>query len=70
VDSEDCSTLLNGRYSVIFSALESCTVVNNRKGDVIGGCGLSYTRGVASISWRSEEHSSCMLVKEQLATQA
>jgi hypothetical protein len=28
--------------------------------------GLSCTRGVASITWRLEKHSSCILVKEQL----
>jgi hypothetical protein len=31
---------------------------------------LSYIRGVASITWGLEEHSSCMLVEEQLATRA
>jgi hypothetical protein len=50
VDSEEPSALLNGRYLVIFFALESCTVVNSRKGDVNEGCGLSCTRGVASIT--------------------
>jgi hypothetical protein len=68
MDSEDPSTLLNGRYSVIFFALEKCTAVNSRKRDVNRGCGLSCTRGVASITWGLEEHSSCMLVKEQPAT--
>jgi hypothetical protein len=70
VDSEDPLAFLNGRYSVNFFALESCTAVNSRKGDVNGGCGLSCTRGVASITWGLEEHSSCMLVKEQPATRA
>jgi hypothetical protein len=70
VDSEDLSALLNGRYLVSFFALESCTVVNSRKGDVNGGCGLSCTRGVASITWGLEEHSSCMLVTEQPTTRA
>jgi hypothetical protein len=32
VDSEYPSTLLNGRYSVIFFALDSCIVVNSIKG--------------------------------------
>jgi hypothetical protein len=32
VDLEDPSALLNGRYLVIFFALESCTAVNIRKG--------------------------------------
>jgi hypothetical protein len=49
VDSEDPSALLNGRYLVNFFALESCTSVNSRKGDVNKGSGLSCTRGVASI---------------------
>jgi hypothetical protein len=70
VDSKDPSALLNGRYSVSFFALESCIVVNSRKGDVNGGCRLFCTRGVASITWGLEEHSSCMLVKEQPATRA
>jgi hypothetical protein len=50
VDSEDPLALLNGRYSVIVFALDSCTVVNSRKWDINGGCGLSYTRGVASVT--------------------
>jgi hypothetical protein len=50
VDSEDLSALLNGRYSIIIFALKSCTAINSRKGDVNGGCGLSCTRGVASIT--------------------
>jgi hypothetical protein len=70
VDSKDPLALLNGRYSVIFFALECCTTVNNRKGDVNGGCGLFGTRGIASITWGLEEHSSCMLVNEQPATRA
>jgi hypothetical protein len=68
VDSKDPLALLNGRYSVSFFALESCTVVNSRKEDVNRSCGLSCIRGVASITWGLEEHSSCMLVKEQPAT--
>jgi hypothetical protein len=71
VDLEDPLALLNGRYSVFFFALESCITINSRKGDVNRDlCGLSCTRGVASITWGLEEHSSCMLVKEQLATRA
>jgi hypothetical protein len=31
---------------------------------------LTCTRGLASITWGLEKHSSCMLVKEQLAIQA
>jgi hypothetical protein len=70
VDSEDPLALLNGRYLVIFFALESCIAVNSKKWDVNGGCGLSCIRGIASITWGLEEHSSCMLVKEQPATRA
>jgi hypothetical protein len=50
VDLEDPSALLNGRYLVNFFVLDSCTAVNSRKGDVNEGCGLSCTRGVASIT--------------------
>jgi hypothetical protein len=50
VDSEDPSVLLNGRYLVKKIVLDSCTVINSRKGDVNKGCGLSCTRGVASIT--------------------
>jgi hypothetical protein len=31
VDSEDLSTFLNGRYSITFFAVESCTAFNSRK---------------------------------------
>ena len=70
MDLEDPSALLNGRYLVIFFDLESCTIVNSTKRDVNGGCGLSCTRGVASITWGLEEYSSSIMVKEQSATRA
>ena len=50
MDSEDPSALLNERYLVFFFALESCTIINSRKVDVNGGCGLSCIRGFASIT--------------------
>jgi hypothetical protein len=50
MDSEDPSAFLDGRYLVNCFALESCIAVSSRKGDVNEGCGLSYTRGVASIT--------------------
>jgi hypothetical protein len=38
--------------------------------NINGGYGLFCTKGVSSITWGLEKHSSCMLVKEQPATRA
>jgi hypothetical protein len=68
VDSEDPSALLNGRYSVIVFSLESCIAVEKGMSTEVAVCLVQEE--LHPLPKGLEEHSSCMLVKEQLATRA